>query len=99
MTRLQLPNVYLKVQKAIQRCLDVQVRLPVQPGGWGTLLSPREGLWGQRAGIVVTDGGRKRRELASNPHFPGLQRDVASPKSIPHPGSALQLGLLHTSVV
>lgn len=58
------------------------------------------GTWGVLAGVgLVSDDGRKRRELALNPHFPGLQRDVTSPKSTPNPGSVLQLALLHSSVV
>lgn len=51
-----------------------------------------------RGGIVVSGGGSRRRELALNPRFPGVQSGVTSPKSIPHPGCALQLGLLRASV-
>lgn len=39
-----------------------------------------------RGGTVLRGDGSNRRELASNPHFPGVQRDLSSPKSIPHPG-------------
>lgn len=51
-----------------------------------------------RGGVVVSDEGSKRRELALTLLFPGVQSAVTSPKSIPHPGSVLQLCLLHTSV-